>query len=316
MILIGLLLIDNFALMSFSSVVEPLRAANLLSEKQLYKITHLSSRNISKSSNGTKVDTIIIGNENEKLDIIFVCAGGDPFSFKNKKVFDWLRKKARDGAILAGISGGPVILSRAGLMGGKRMTLHWEHSDAFKEIWPTILLEKTLFVIDRNRITCAGGIAPLDLMHTLISKHYGESFAREVSDWFMHTEVRPSGGPQRSGILERYNVKNAKLVLSIEAMENNLSNILTLKEISSIVGISSRQLNRLFKNNLNQSTMSFYKKLRLELSQKLLTQSHLSVTEIALSCGFTSSSQFSHSFKTKFGVVPSAYRNEKIIILK
>ena len=111
-------------------------------------------------------------------------------------------------------------------------------------------------------------------MYTLISEHYGENFARKVSDWFMHTDVRPSGGPQKSGILERYNVKNSKLLSVVEVMENHLSNVLSLREISIIVGISPRQINRLFRKYLNQSTMSFYKNLRLDLSQKLLSQSH------------------------------------------
>ena len=125
----------------------------------------------------------------------------------------------------------------------------------------------------------------------------------------MHTEVRPSGGPQRSGIVERYNVNNSKIVSAIEIMENNLSNTLSLKEISEIVDISPRQLNRLFKKNLNKTTMDVYRKLRLELAQKLLKQSQFSITEIAFSCGFSSSSQFSQSFKEKFGVMPSQYKN-------
>ena len=146
-------------------------------------------------------------------------------------------------------------------------------------------------------------------MYTLISEHYGENFARKVSDWFMHTDVRPSGGPQKSGILERYNVKNSKLLSVVEVMENHLSNVLSLQDISIIVGISPRQINRLFRKYLNQSTMSFYKNLRLDLSQKLLSQSHLSVTEIALSSGFTSSSQFSQTFRGKFGLTPSKFKN-------
>ena len=309
MIRIGFLLIDGFAMMSYSSVIEPLRAANLLSDREFYQIKNFSLREVALSSTGAKIDTNNIEKEEDKLDIVFICAGGDPFSFNNKKLLDWIRKKAREGSVLAGVSGGPIILAKAGLMDGKRMTLHWEHSDTFKEIWPTILLEKSLFVIDGNRITCAGGIAPLDLMHTLISEHYGESFARKVSDWFMHTEVRPSGGPQRSGILERYNIRNSKIIVAIETMENHLSNNLTLHEISKIVGISTRQLNRLFDKHLNQSTMSFYKQLRLELSQKLLSQSHLSITEVAFSCGFTSSSQFSQNFREKYGQSPSKFKN-------
>ena len=166
---------------------------------------------------------------------------------------------------------------------------------------------KSLFVIDQNRISCAG-IAPLDLMYTLISEHYGENFARKVSDWFLHTDVRPSGGPQKSGILEGI-MSEFETTVSCRSNGNHLSNVLSLREISIIVGISPRQINRLFSKYLNQSTMSFYKNLRLDLSQKLLSQSHLSVTEIALSSGFTSSSQFSQTFRGKLGLTPSKFKN-------
>ena len=146
MIRIGFLLIDGFAMMSYSSVIEPLRAANLLSDREFYQIKHFSLREVALSSTGAKIDTNNIEKEKDKLDIIFICAGGDPFSFSNKKLLDWIRKKAREGSVLAGVSGGPIILAKAGLMDGKRMTLHWEHSDTFKEIWPTILLEKSLML--------------------------------------------------------------------------------------------------------------------------------------------------------------------------
>ena len=311
MIKIGFLLIDGFALMSYSSVVEPLRAANLLSEKQLYDLKNISSlKSYSYSSSGAKIETNSIKSLQSSLDILMVFAGGDPFLFNDKKVFDWLRKISREGCMLGGVSGGPVILASAGLMNGRRMTLHWEHSETFSELWPLIVLEKSLYIIDRDRITCAGGIAPLDLMYALITEHHGEKFARRVSDWYMHTEIRPSGGPQRSGIVERYGVNNFNIVLAIEFMENHLSDILSLPQISKLVRLSPRQLNRLFKVHLNNSTMDFYKNLRLSLSKRLLKQSSLSITEIAFTAGFSSSAQFSHSFKTKFGIVPSLYRNE------
>ena len=103
-------------------------------------------------------------------------------------------------------------------------------------------------------------------MYALITEHHGEKYARRVSDWYMHTEIRPSGGPQRSGIVERYGVNNFKIVLAIEFMENHLSDTLSLPQISKLVGLSPRQLNRIFKILLNNSTMDFYKNLRLSLS--------------------------------------------------
>ena len=312
---IGFLLIDGFALMSYSSAVEPLRAANLLSEKKLYEITHISiQNNNSLSSSGASIETKpinIIDNLQNRFEIVFVVAGGDPLLFDDKRTFDWLRKIGRQGCHLGGVSGGPVILASAGLMEGKRMTMHWEHAEAFSEICPTLILEKTLYVKDRDRLTCAGGTAPLDLMYALITEHYGEKFARRVSDWFMHTEVRPSGGPQRAGIVERYGVSNLNIVMAIEIMENHLSDTLNLVQLAKLVDLGTRQLNRLFEKYLRQSTMIFYKELRFNLSKKLLKQSSLSITEIAFATGFMSSAHFSHGFKIKHGLTPTIFRNQK-----
>ena len=309
---IGLLLIDGFALMSYSSVVEPLRAANLLSDKNLYNICHLSSEGkeaVSSSGAVIKTESILINNNN--FDLVIVIAGGDPFKFEDRKTSNWLRSISRGGCLLGGVSGGPVILAQSGLMEKRRMTLHWEHLETFIEIWPEIILEKSLYVIDRDRLTCAGGIAPLDLMHAIITEQHGEKFARTVSDWFMHTEVRPSGGPQRAGIVERYGISNLSIVLAIEVMENHLSDTLNLNQLASRIGLGSRQLNRLFRKYLNQSTMTFYKELRLNLAKQLLGQSSLSITEIALSSGFTSSAHFSQAFNLQFSISPTNFRNLK-----
>tara|TARA_B100000131_G_scaffold309957_1_gene341060 strand:+ start:128 stop:1066 length:939 start_codon:yes stop_codon:yes gene_type:complete len=309
---IGLLLIDGFALMSYSSVIEPLRAANLLSNKNLYKIYHLSPLGKEAiSSSGAYIKTEPIALNKNTFDLVIVIAGGDPFKFEEVKTLDWLRRISRTGSFLGGVSGGPVILAKSGLMKKKRMTLHWEHIETFVETWPDIIIEKSLYVIDRDRLTCAGGIAPLDLMYAIITEQHGEKFARKVSDWFMHTEVRPSGGPQRAGIVERYGISNLIVVLAIEVMENHLSDTLHLNELSSRIGIGSRQLNRLFRKYLNQSTMTFYKELRLNLAKKLLKQSSLSITEIALSTGFTSSAHFSQAFNFKFSITPTNFRNSK-----
>ena len=314
---VAFLLIDDFALMSYSSAVEPLRAANLLSDESLYKISHVSPfSSYSKSSGGLEVSTIPINSITESFDLVIIVAGGDPFKFNDNKTFSWLRKISRQGTYLGGVSGGTVILASAGLMNNRRMTVHWEHSEVFKEKWPTLILERTLYVMDRDRMTCAGGIAPLDLMYAIINEHHGEKFARKISDWFMHTDVRPSGGPQRAGIVQRYNISNLSVVLAIEAMENHLSDTLDLKQLGQLVGLGPRQLNRLFMKYLNQSTMNFYKELRMNLAKNLLLQSSLSITEISFSTGFMSSSHFSQGFKMQFGISPSSFREKKLVNLQ
>ncbi|WP_206456296.1 GlxA family transcriptional regulator [Aurantimonas marina] len=306
---IGFLLIDGFALMSYASAVEPLRAANLLADRTVYDIRHLAAgdrRGV--SSSGSIVEASAHLGRDVDFDLVLVVAGGDPGSFADDRVFNWLRQLARRGVRLGGVSGGPVLLALAGLMEGRRMTVHWEHAPTLAEISSTLIVERTLYVMDRDRITCAGGTAPLDMMHALINEHHGPAFARQISDWFMHTEIRPSGGPQRAGLVERYGINDPALIQAIEMMENHVADPLDLAQVAQLSGVGPRQLNRLFRQRLGRSTMAFYRELRLEKASNLLTQSTLSLTEIALATGFASSAHFSKAFRDVFGRAPSSFR--------
>ena len=306
---IGLLMIDGFAMMSYAALVEPMRAANVLGRRTLYDIIHIGrSKTPIPSSGAAQVTPQAQVGDKLKLDYLFVVAGGDPTGFADTATFAWLVRMARTGVRLGGVSGGPIILALAGLMGGRRMTVHWEHAEALAEISPHLLLDRTLYVIDRDRVTCAGGTAPMDLMHDLITRHHGAPFARLVSDWFMHTEIRPAVGPQRGGLVARVGSTNAFILDAVRAMEANVADPLSLDRLAGIAGVSPRQLNRLFQTHLGRSTMRYYRDLRLDKAQNLMRNSPLSLTEIALASGFASSSHFSRVYAASFGQPPSAYR--------
>ena len=306
---IGILPVEGFAMMSYAALAEPMRAANLLARRTLYEMINIGLDKAPIPSSGAAVvmPQAKVGDDLE-LDYLFVVAGGDPTRYANRPVMNWLSRLAREGVPLGGVSGGPIILARAGLMTGRRMTVHWEHAAALAEISPQLLIERSLYVIDRDRVTCAGGTAPMDLMHALITQHHGGAFARLVSDWFMHTEIRPSAGPQRAGLVERVGSTNAAILDAVEAMEAHVAEPLTLDRLSGTAGLSPRQLNRLFTEKLGRPTMRYYRELRLEKAQSLLRNSPLSLTEIALATGFASSSHFSRAYAAQFGQPPSAYR--------
>jgi len=306
---IGILPIDGFAAMSYAALTEPMRAANVLARRTLYEMINISASGHTIASSGATLvmPQAKVGDDLE-LDYLFVVAGGDPTTYDDRAVMNWLARMAREGVPLGGVSGGPIILARAGLMAGRRMTVHWEHVAALAEISPHLLIERSLYVIDRDRVTCAGGSAPMDLMHALITQHHGKPFARLVSDWFMHTEVRPSAGPQRAGLVERVGVNNAAILDAVEVMEANVAEPVDLAHLAQTAGLSERQLNRLFTDKLGRPTMRYYRELRLEKAQSLLRNSPLSLTEIALATGFASSSHFSRAYAAQFGQPPSAYR--------
>lgn len=297
--------------MSYASTAEPFRAANLLARRVLYDVVNITATDSMIPSSGAGQITAPARLEDRlPLDILFIVAGGDPASFSDRRVLNWIARMSHTGVMLGGVSGGPVILAKAGVMEGRRMTVHWEHAAALAEISPGLIIERTLYVIDRDRVTCAGGTAPLDLMHALIAEEHGAPFARLVSDWFMHTDIRPSGGQQRGGLVARVGTINPAVLDAVDAMENHIADPLTLQHLSTVSGVSQRQLNRLFSQKIGQSTMAYYRGMRLEKAQNLLRNSPLALTEIALATGFANSAHFATSYKAHFGHSPSDTRHD------
>ena len=310
---IGVVPLNGFALMSYASVVEPLRAANLLGGKTFYEVLNITlSSEGAESSSGIVIKGDKVVGDRVKLNAVLVIAGGDPFLISDKRLFNWLNRLAKFGTVIGGVSGGPVILVKAGLMAERRMTVHWEHLEGLIELARKSSVEKSLFVIDQDRMTCAGGTAPIDMMLALISSQQGAVFAQFVSDWFLHTEIRPSGGPQRGRLADRLGTTNEVVISVVELMENHLADPLTLIQLSNLVGISKRQINRTFKACIGKTTMSFYRSLRSEKARNLIRNSSLTISEIAESTGFSNPSHLSVVFSKIYGVPPSSYRFRRL----
>lgn len=308
---IGFLLVDDFALMSYAAVCEPFRAANLLAGKTLFSLYNFSlTGEKSVSSNGCNVLSVGDITKSHSLDILFVVAGGDTRKYDYSKLTKILRRIAQNGVLLGGVSAGPLILAKAGLMQGRRMTVHWEHLPILKEMATGAIVERSLFVIDRDRITCAGGIAPMDMTYSLIAQNQGADFARSVSDWFLYTQIRPSQSEQRSSLIDRYKTSNKIVIDTLELMRNHIGDPLSLDQLASLGQISKRQLNRLFKDEVGHSTMQVYTQLRLDNAARLIKNSTLSITEIAYATGFTNSAHFAYSFKAKYKMTPSKFKNK------
>jgi transcriptional regulator GlxA family with amidase domain len=303
---LGFFLVPGFALMSYASAVEPLRAANQLAGRTLYRWWHAApgDKPAIASSGAAILPDFKLGSNVCDLDLMLVCAGGNPTTFQDKASFTWLRKLARRGVVIGGISGGPFILAKAGLLAGRRCTLHWEYLPAFKESFPDIELSRSLFELDGDRVTCSGGVAGLDMMVALIARDHGHELGAAVSDWFLHTHVREGRRPQRMDMGFRLGVTDEKLLIVLETMEANLETPLSRENLAAMAGISLRQLERLFRSELTRGVHEHYLSLRLGRSRQLLRETSLSVLEVALATGFASGSQFSRAFRRSFGVSP------------
>jgi transcriptional regulator GlxA family with amidase domain len=308
---VGFLLVPGFALMSYAAAVEPLRAANLLAGRELYRWWHAApSPEPVTASNGVAIIPDFGIGTDRGADMVFVCAGGNPATFDDKRTFAWLRRLARKGTILGGISGGPYILARAGLLDERRATLHWEHLPAFREAFPDVAVVPSLFEIDGNRITCSGGISALDMMVALIERDHGRQLAASVGDWFLHTHIREGFGPQRLDLRYRLGIADEKLLRVLGDMETNLEAPLPRGTLARQAGISLRQLERLFNAHVGHGIHQHYRWLRLERARQLLRETSLPVLDVALATGFASSSQFARAYRGAFGEPPSRTRGQ------
>ena len=306
---VGFLLVPGFALMSYAAAIEPLRAANLISGRELYRWWHAAPGGKPvTASNGVAIIPDCGTSTERAADMVFMCAGGNPATFDDKSTLAWLRRLARKGVIIGGISGGPYILAKAGLLDERRATLHWEHLPAFREAFPDVEVVPSLFEIDGNRITCSGGISALDMMVALIERDHGRQLAASVGDWFLHTHIREGFGPQRMDLRYRLGVADEKLIAVLRAMEMSLETPLSRAVLARSAGISLRQLERLFKSKIGHGIHAHYRLIRLERARQLLRETTLSVLDVALATGFASASQFARAYANAFGEPPSRTR--------
>ena len=306
---IGLILIPSFSMIAFTAAVETLRLANRTSDRQLYRwsLFSVDGRPV-RASNGIELHPEGDLQEAGGLDTIIVCSGTEVQRFNDKAAFSWLRRMARKGADIGALCTGSQILARAGLLNGYRCTIHWENLAGFREDFPDLEVTSELFEIDRNRFTCSGGTAAIDLMLNLIARQHGHELAAGVAEQFMHERIRNHHDRQRMSLPARLGVRHPKLLKVVEMMEDNLEEPLNRSGLAGNAGLSTRQLERLFRKYLKRSPARYYLELRLDKARLLLVQTNMSIIDVALACGFVSASHFSKCYRDFFGRTPRKER--------
>ncbi|WP_010140536.1 GlxA family transcriptional regulator [Oceanicola sp. S124] len=307
---LGFLLLDGYGLMSVAAAMEPFRAANLFAPAgPLYEMQTLHRPgDEGRSSLGAAFPSVPYAQAAGALDMLFVVAGGDPMALRDPALFAWLGRQARAGVALGGISGGAVVLASAGLLEGYRFTAHWHHEAEIRAAWPALLLERRLFLIDRDRYTCAGGSSPLDMMHAVIARDHGTRFAQRIADWFIQTEIRPPDAPQQGSLAARYGDLPAAVEAAVILMESHIADPLDLGQLADLSGLSARQLQRQTRAATGLSVMALYRGIRLATARELLSRPGLTVGEVAQMTGFATQAHFAEAFGKEYGQAPSASR--------
>ncbi|MCP4184362.1 MAG: GlxA family transcriptional regulator [Hyphomicrobiales bacterium] len=312
---IGFLLVPGFALMNFSAAVDPLHSANRISGKPLYNWTIITGDGkILDAGNGVSITPDCSMDEVDvKFDLVIICAGiVNQDDFKSRKRLDWIRKQARKGCTIGAISTGSEILANAGLLDGYRCTIHWENDLSFRENHPDAILTGGIYELDRKRITAAGGIASLDMMLNWISQTNGEFFASAIAEQFIYDHVRLPSQSQRNAEIQLVQRRSPRLAKAMQLMLSNTEEILSSKEISRQVGISTRQLERLFSKYRQKSLHRYYLDTRLDKARHLILYTGMTLLQISIATGFSSQSHFTRCYKNLFAKTPSSERNPQI----
>ncbi|HVM85689.1 MAG TPA: GlxA family transcriptional regulator [Candidatus Binatia bacterium] len=306
---IAFLLVPNFSMIAFTSAVEPLRLANRVSGKELFR-WHLFSADGKPvaASNGIQLAPEGAVDQILGYHTVILCSGIDGHLYEDRNVFATLRRADRQGADIGALCTGSHILAKANMLNGYRCTIHWENLASFTENFPEVEATAELFEVDRNRFTCSGGTAALDMMLNMIGQQHGHELAAAVSEQFIHERIRDRHDHQRMALTARLGVRHPKLIQVIQSMEANLEEPLSRGDLAKAASLSSRQMERLFAKYLKKSPARYYVELRLNRARLLLLQTNMSVIDIALACGFVSASHFSKCYRDFFGKTPRRER--------
>ncbi|WP_082134371.1 MULTISPECIES: GlxA family transcriptional regulator [Achromobacter] len=309
----GFLLLPNFSMIAFSGAVEVLRMANYVSRRELYRWSVMTLDGAAvQASNRLPIRPLPSRGLVDDWDALIVCGGLQVQDQVTEPVIKVLHSAARQGVALGGICTGSYALVKAGLMTGYRCAMHWENLYAVREEFPAVELTEELFVIDRDRMTSSGGTAPIDLMLGITAERFGPELAQGVSEQFMLERIRLPSERQHIPMVARVGFNRQELLNVAQLMEEHIEDPLSFRQIAVQIGLSQRQLQRMFKYYLGMSPMRYYLWLRLLRARELLLQTHMTIMGVTVACGFQSPCHFSKAYRARFGRSPSSERRQAL----
>lgn len=299
-------LVPGFTLLAFSSAIEPLRIANQLSQQPLYRWQVLSETGEAVvSSSGIPVGVDGRLDPQDKATRLFVCAGNPQAAAADPAIVAAIQRHHRFGGVVGGICTGAVALAKAGLLDGRRFTLHWENQPGFVETFASLAPTPSRFEVDGRVLTCGGGAASTDMMLSIIAGDHGGAFAAMVSEMCLRTVMPGVNAAQRSSLAALMSSRNPVLVATVTLMNHHIDNPLSMDELAAAAGYSRRHLERLFRDAVGKTPGDFYRGLRLDRARNLLSTTDLTLLEVSIACGYSTVSHFSKSFRARFGTAPT-----------
>lgn len=307
-IVISFVLMRQFTMLAFTSAIEPLRVANQLAGHMLYRWNVYSEDGkLIACSNGIPLQPDSALPPLAPPGYVLVCGGVEPELGCTSVLTDWIRAQWRHGRTVGGLCTGAYTLARAGILDGRRFTLHWENIRSFTERFPNLTPEWQVFSLDDRIVTCAGGVAAADLVLKLINDHYGDELSQTVMNMCLLSRRRDGGDEQTTSLSSRLGTRNRHLLKAVSFLEQSIEEPFSIDEYAEKIGVSRRQIERLFQKNLGVTPLQYLNNLRLQHGRALLSETDMSVLDTAIACGYGSSSHFSKSFRKKFGISPHKF---------
>jgi transcriptional regulator GlxA family with amidase domain len=308
---VAFVLFPKFSMIALYGALEPLRVANrFMGEVFSWRFVSVDGAPIA-ASNDIPVSVTGALNDIGTPDLALLCASYEHELAMTKPVCGAVRKLGRRKVMLGAMDTGPFVLAEAGVLDGYRATCHWESLPGFRERYPKVQATRGLYEIDRSRLTCAGGASSIDMMLDWIGKLHGQRLAVQIADQLLHFRLAEGSSEARIPPETRYETKDTRLITIIRAMEENIEEPLFSPALAGLAGVSQRQMERLFRDELGTTARSLYLDLRLERAERLLTYGDLSVRDAAIACGFSSLAQFSRMFRSRFGKPPSMHSSPR-----
>lgn len=307
---IAFLLVPQFAVMALASAIEPLRIANrYLQSRYAWRLLSLDGEAV-VDDNGIPIQPHGSIEDDATYGTVILCSDIQPERFYSRRLRNWLQRQDAAGASLGALDTGCFLLARAGLLNGCRVSMHWEVVEAFRERFPKTVVAQTLFEVGARRLTCAGGTAAIDMILHAIALDHSPDLAKRVAEHCLHERIRPGDAAQRAAVAARSGIVHTGLAAAMQWLERTLDRPVGVSELADHVGLSERQLLRLFADIVGEGPARYHRRIRLEHARGMLRYTSLSVTETGSAVGFESLAHFCRAYRQQYGHSPGADRGE------
>lgn len=311
---IGFLVFPGFPMACLTSMIEPLRAANEIVGRDLFEWKLISEDGDRvEASAHVWFDPDFSLSDVIELDQLYLLSDPSSHFARPKRSDGKLRKLARHGTTLGAISGGIFPLARAGLLDGFKTSVHWCYEGAFAEEFPDFETSSDVITIDKRRLTASGASAAFDLSLHLIEQAVGADVATEVACWFQHPLVRGQGVSQRKPTFAAESTSDMLPTIVRDAVTlftSHLDEPINIADVASQIGVSVRQLERMFQKTTGNSPLVYYRSLRMHKARQLLLYGNYTMAEVAAAVGYSSSFTLIKNYTEVFGVHPKDDRKK------